>query len=201
MSGGRFGGLIGNRKTQRQPLRRDCLPARFVGDESPHRCATPAIAPTFFPGAGFPKSENKRRRARARPRLEARVVMSTFYVNTTLDTVAADLLTGKDATGHISLRSAIMAADARGGATAPRPPVTTFSVRLILEKDGFCVRCGIVTAIHLAAIRSHQRAGPAGLLNCDPGNGRCPGKRRGITRDVSDRSRSPGTRDRRGNGQ
>ena len=41
--------------------------------------------------------------------------MSTFQVNTTLDTVAVDLHTGKDATGHISLRSAIMAADARGG--------------------------------------------------------------------------------------
>ena len=41
--------------------------------------------------------------------------MSTFQVNTTLDTVAVDLRTGKDATGHISLRSAIMAADAKGG--------------------------------------------------------------------------------------
>ena len=41
--------------------------------------------------------------------------MSTFQVNTTLDTVAVDLRTGKDATGHISLRSAIMAADASGG--------------------------------------------------------------------------------------
>ena len=41
--------------------------------------------------------------------------MSTFRVNTTLDTVAVNLRRGKDATGHISLRSAIMAADARGG--------------------------------------------------------------------------------------
>ena len=32
-----------------------------------------------------------------------------------LDTVAVNLKTGKDATGHISLRSAIMAADAQGG--------------------------------------------------------------------------------------
>ena len=44
--------------------------------------------------------------------LESRALMSTFRVNTTLDTVAADLRTGKDATGHISLRSAIMAANA-----------------------------------------------------------------------------------------
>ena len=47
--------------------------------------------------------------------LEGRVVMSTFRVNTTLDTVAVDLRTGKDASGHISLRSAIMAANASGG--------------------------------------------------------------------------------------
>ena len=33
----------------------------------------------------------------------------------TLDTVAVNLKTGKDASGHVSLRSAIMAADAKGG--------------------------------------------------------------------------------------
>src|SRR5262249_2739595 len=48
-------------------------------------------------------------------RLEDRVVLSTFKVNTTLDTVAVDLKKGKDATGHISLRSAIQASNARGG--------------------------------------------------------------------------------------
>jgi hypothetical protein len=47
--------------------------------------------------------------------LEGRIVMSTFRVNTTLDTVAVNLRSGKDATGHISLRSAIMATDSRGG--------------------------------------------------------------------------------------
>ena len=49
--------------------------------------------------------------------LEPRIALSTFHVNTTLDTVAVNLRTGKDAAGHISLRSAIMAADAKGGAT------------------------------------------------------------------------------------
>ena len=38
-----------------------------------------------------------------------------FQVNTTLDTLAVNLRTGKDSSGHISLRSAIMAADAKGG--------------------------------------------------------------------------------------
>ena len=46
-------------------------------------------------------------------RLEARVVLSTFKVNTLLDTVAVDLKTGKDASGHIALRSAIQAANSR----------------------------------------------------------------------------------------
>jgi hypothetical protein len=40
-------------------------------------------------------------------RLEARLVLSTFQVTTTLDTVAVNLHDGTDATGHISLRSAI----------------------------------------------------------------------------------------------
>ena len=52
----------------------------------------------------------------ARPILEGlddRVLLSTFKVNTTSDTVAVNLKTGKDATGHISLRSAIQAANAK----------------------------------------------------------------------------------------
>ena len=62
------------------------------------------------------QGDDRRQAKRSRPRLEVlehRVVLSTFKVNTTLDTVAVNLKTGKDASGHISLRSAIMAADAR----------------------------------------------------------------------------------------
>jgi hypothetical protein len=48
--------------------------------------------------------------------LEVRQTPAVFTVNTALDTVAANLQTGKDTTGHISLRSAIMAANAQPGA-------------------------------------------------------------------------------------
>ena len=41
---------------------------------------------------------------------------SGISFNTTLDTVAVNLKNGKDASGHISLRSAIMAANARPNA-------------------------------------------------------------------------------------
>src|SRR5437868_1707958 len=64
------------------------------------------------------KIASKRRNFRSRPMMESleqRCVLSTFTVNTTLDTVAVNLRNGKDASGHISLRSAIMAADAHGG--------------------------------------------------------------------------------------
>jgi hypothetical protein len=64
------------------------------------------------------KRDFRRDKSRTRPRLEpleGRIVMSTFVVNTTSDSVAVNLHAGKDATGHISLRSAIMAANARGG--------------------------------------------------------------------------------------
>ena len=76
---------------------------------------------------------NSRRRARFRPlaeALETRRVLSTFVVNTTLDTVAANLNTGKDASGHISLRSAIMAADARGGSNTINLPAGTIKLTI-----------------------------------------------------------------------
>jgi hypothetical protein len=60
--------------------------------------------------------------------LESRVVLSTFTVNTTADTVAVSLKTGKDASGHISLRSAIMAADALGGSNTITVPAGDFSL-------------------------------------------------------------------------
>jgi hypothetical protein len=68
-----------------------------------------------------------------RPQLQAledRVVLSTFRVNTTLDTAAVDLRKGKDATGSISLRSAIQAANARGGSHTIILPVGTFTLTI-----------------------------------------------------------------------
>ena len=63
-------------------------------------------------------------------RLEDRVVLSTFRVNTTLDTVAVNLNNGKDATGHISLRSAIQAADVHGGSNTIILPSGTFTLTI-----------------------------------------------------------------------
>ena len=65
------------------------------------------------------RAENRMRRAhRTRPRiewLEERLAPATFKVNTLLDTMAVNLQNGRDITGHVSLESAIMAANARGG--------------------------------------------------------------------------------------
>jgi hypothetical protein len=75
----------------------------------------------------------RRQRVRSCPRLEQleeRIVMSTFRVNTTLDTVAVDLRSGKDASGHISLRSAIMAANARGGSNSIKLPSGVFQLTI-----------------------------------------------------------------------
>ena len=75
-----------------------------------------------------------RRKARtSRPWLEGlehRVVLSTFRVNTTLDTVAVNLKNGKDASGHISLRSAIMAANAKPNSDTIIVPGGTFTLTI-----------------------------------------------------------------------
>src|SRR5262245_29565344 len=88
--------------------------------------------------------ETSRSIAKARPRrglrktrwqpelesLEVRQVPTVFVVNTPLDSVAVDLQTGKDATGQISLRSAIMAANAHPGADSIRLPVGVYKLTL-----------------------------------------------------------------------
>ena len=51
-------------------------------------------------------------------------------MNTTLDTVAVNLHNGKDSSGHISLRSAIMAADAHGGSNTIIVPAGTFTLTI-----------------------------------------------------------------------
>ena len=84
-------------------------------------------------GSTTRQQTGKRHARRIQPRLEGledRVVLSTFRVNTTLDTVAVNLQNGKDATGHISLRSAIQAADARGGSNTIILPDGTFTLTI-----------------------------------------------------------------------
>ncbi len=62
--------------------------------------------------------------------LESRVALSTFRVNTLLDTVAVNLKTGQDASGHISLRSAIMAANAKPDPDTIILPAGTFTLTI-----------------------------------------------------------------------
>ncbi len=79
------------------------------------------------------RSGRRSQRTRLRPGLELleiRLAPAVFAVNTTLDTVAANLTTGKDAMGHISLRSAIMAANARPGADTIMLPSGTFRLTI-----------------------------------------------------------------------
>ena len=79
------------------------------------------------------QGKGKRRTTRSRPSLEwleHRVTPSTFHVNTLLDTDAVNLKTGKDSSGHVSLRSAIMAANAHGGSNKIILPAGTFTLTL-----------------------------------------------------------------------
>src|SRR3954465_14263445 len=79
------------------------------------------------------RKTGRRQGPRCRPGLqylEDRVVLSTFRVNTTLDTVAVNLNNGKDATGHISLRSAIQAADVHGGSNTIILPSGMFTLTI-----------------------------------------------------------------------
>src|SRR5947209_8449663 len=80
----------------------------------------------------FPKRRDKvnHRRRPGLEGLESRVTPTTFKVNTVLDTLAVSLKTGKDDTGHISLRSAIQAANAHQGSDKIILPAGTFLLRI-----------------------------------------------------------------------
>ena len=84
--------------------------------------------------APLTQARDTRRRARFLPlgeALETRRLLSTFKVNTLLDTVAVNLKTGKDASGHISLRSAIEAANSRPNADTILLPNGTIKLTIV----------------------------------------------------------------------
>ena len=79
------------------------------------------------------QGRDRRRVTRSRPALEVlehRVTPSTFRVNTLLDTVAVNLKTGKDASGHISLRSAIQAANSGSNSDTIILPAGTITLTI-----------------------------------------------------------------------
>lgn len=55
-------------------------------------------------------------------RLECRLALAAFAVDSLLDTFAVDLATGKDADGHVTLRSALDAANSLGGSNTISVP-------------------------------------------------------------------------------
>ena len=88
---------------------------------------------TMFFRRGNQNGNSKRRFTRTRPALETleqRLQLSTFRVNTTLDTVAVNLHNGKDSSGHVSLRSAIMAADVARGSNTIIVPAGMFTLTI-----------------------------------------------------------------------
>src|SRR6187399_2754677 len=62
--------------------------------------------------------------------LEDRTVPASFIVSTTDDTLAVELSTGLDASGNISLRSAIQAANYLGGSNTISLPAGTYTLSL-----------------------------------------------------------------------
>src|SRR5262249_6766669 len=122
------------------------LPRNFIKDSigmrrlidtflAPKNCVTTPVAfggQNSLKSVFFTRSRDSRpRRTRLRPRAEAlenRLVLSTFTVNTANDTLAINLSTGKDASGRISLRSAIQAANAHPGADIINLPNRTYTL-------------------------------------------------------------------------
>src|SRR5260370_7015346 len=91
---------------------------------------------SWWPKLVQSQSGNSRRDQRRRPRngfqpwletLEDRMAPAVFVVNTTADTVAANLVTGQDASGNIRLRSAIQAANNLGGTNPTNPPPAIYN--------------------------------------------------------------------------
>ena len=62
--------------------------------------------------------------------LEPRLALAAFTVGTTADTAAVNLVTGQDSAGHISLRSAIMAANNLGGSNTVALPTGNYNLTI-----------------------------------------------------------------------
>ncbi len=94
-------------------------------------------------GPSMRAANRKRQARRMRPRieqLESRLAPATFKVNTLLETVAVNLQNGQDSTGHISLESAIMAANARGGKNTIILPAGTMAADDFVIDDNLTIK-------------------------------------------------------------
>lgn len=86
-------------------------------------------------GSQRTRSTRNRRRPDTLEVLEGRLVLSTFFVDSLADTVAVNLQTGKDSTGHITLRSAIMAANHSTGQDTIKLPSGTITLTITGNQD------------------------------------------------------------------
>ena len=139
------------------------------------------------------RTRDAKRRARFRPRaeaLESRRVLSTFKVNTLLDTVAVNLQTGKDASGHMSLRSAIMAANAKPNADTIIVPGGTFKLTIPGANEDNAAT-GDLDIKGNVTIKGKERPGPSSTATTWIGSSRSLGQ--GADLGVDDPAR-PGRR-------
>jgi len=72
--------------------------------------------------------------------LEPRTLLSVFNVNTFADTLAVNLSNGHDARGHVSLRSALMAANHLGGSNSIVLQAGTYSLTLSATKGDLDIK-------------------------------------------------------------
>lgn len=99
------------------------------------QCSSGKAHASRSPVGPSPANRTRRRRLKCEL-LESRRVLATFAVNTTADTVAVDLLTGLDANGNVSIRSAIMAANTQAGSHVINLPSSAIPYQLSIEGRG-----------------------------------------------------------------
>ncbi len=96
--------------------------------------------------------------------LEDRLVPATFVVNSFADTDAVDLVTGKDQTGNISVRSAIEAANSLGGTSTINLGSGTYALDSHFNAAGQLADLTIVNRLNIVGAGINQTTIDGGAL-------------------------------------